>query len=173
MFRFQQLVRNTSLPPDTEGKPAKPLCMFQYTRALGTTRVPKPGRDELQTSMHSRHIVILRKDRVYRLDVMEEGSVSGKEAILSVGQLKQKLTKIMEDAEKVQEYPCITAFTTDNRDVWADYRSRLIELDVKNKKNFNEIETALFVLCLDEEVPSSLVHTSQLFLHSGSRSQRW
>src|ERR1043165_3756991 len=45
MLDFKELVDTERFPPDVTR--AYPLCMFQYTRLYGVTRIPKPGCDEL------------------------------------------------------------------------------------------------------------------------------
>ena len=49
---------------------AYPLDMSQYSNLLRSTRIPKPGIDELVVSPGSRHIVIQRNGTFYKLDVL-------------------------------------------------------------------------------------------------------
>ena len=49
------------------------LCMYQYTRLFGVTRVPKPNCDVLvgEHPSRARHIIVLVKDQIYSVDVYD------------------------------------------------------------------------------------------------------
>ena len=49
----------------------------------------------------------------------------------------------------------IGALTCDSRSVWALNRSRPIELDSSNLSSLSAIDSSLFVVCLDSELPTS------------------
>ena len=50
------------------------------------------------------------------------------------------------------EFP-IGALTTEQRDVWTDVRSELLQISNRNQESFDAIETAAFVVCLDQDKP--------------------
>ena len=50
---------------------AFPLDMVQYKRLFGTTRIPQMEKDELITYTDSRHIIVMRNDHLYKIDVVE------------------------------------------------------------------------------------------------------
>jgi carnitine O-palmitoyltransferase 2 len=57
--------------------------------------------------------------------------------------------------------------TTQERDKWATVREHLVTTSVRNQKSLDEIDTALFVLCLDDvELGTDPVGITQSFLHS-------
>ncbi len=46
-----------------------PLCMHQYSRIFGTVRVPHAGVDTLEFYTKSTHIVVISKNRYFRVEV--------------------------------------------------------------------------------------------------------
>lgn len=52
---------------------AGPLCMHQYKRLFGITRVPRPGLDVLVGSHPSkaRHVLVLYQDQLFAVDVYD------------------------------------------------------------------------------------------------------
>jgi len=171
-FRYQQLIRRKQLEPDMDGK--KPLCMYQYSRLLGTSRIPRWARDELQTYLHARHIIVLRNNRMFRVDIMDETGGAGKhgyEALLNREQIQARLDKIIEEADKLESYPDIGILTTEDRNKWAELNGLLTSTDPANEKSINAINTALFILCLDDTNTTDPVETGKIMLHSNSN--RW
>lgn len=51
-----------------------PECASQYFFLFGTSRRPRPARDELLHFPHSRHIAVLHKGQFYALDVINRGA---------------------------------------------------------------------------------------------------
>lgn len=60
---YKQLVDTGNLPPQGG------LCMFQYSRMFGITRVPIENEDILVTHQDSRHIIVIVHDQIYAVDV--------------------------------------------------------------------------------------------------------
>lgn len=54
-----------ALPPITGGGGTVPLCMNQYRRIFGTTRIPGLEEDELQVVPHSKHLAVLCRGVFY------------------------------------------------------------------------------------------------------------
>ncbi len=67
MLVFKDMIAEENLPPMTL-RGTVPLCMAQYARMFGTTRVPGRGCDELVHSK-TRYVIIMRKGRFYKLNV--------------------------------------------------------------------------------------------------------
>ncbi len=73
MLDFKKLIDTERLPPDFTR--AYPLCMYQYSRCYGVTRIPKPGCDELVHTPHptaASHIVVIAKDQFYILNCYDK-----------------------------------------------------------------------------------------------------
>ncbi|KAI8340703.1 acyltransferase ChoActase/COT/CPT [Chlamydoabsidia padenii] len=145
---FVQSIENQTLPVETVR--GKPLCMWQYSRFLCTTRVPLPYCDALVQANLSDiyHIAVLACDQVYTLKVFE--LVDGKKKRLSIDQLEKGLLAIISHASKNTQ-KCIPLLTSWDRDNWAKARNHLLTVDpVGNRKSLSAIETALFAVCLDD-----------------------
>ena len=52
----------------------KPLCMDQYSKIFGVTRIPGEHCDSLRhvAFSESRHIVVMRRDQMFAIDVVDE-----------------------------------------------------------------------------------------------------
>ena len=58
-----------ALPVETMG--GSPMDMMQYYRLFGTTRIPAEGKDKMSYNPNSKHIVVLHRNHVSVLMVME------------------------------------------------------------------------------------------------------
>lgn len=176
ILKWNCLLYSKLLEPDYEGK--KPLCMAQYAKLLGTARIPRLGRDEIVSTRHSRHIVVLRNGYIFKIEVEDE-----QWRFPSKSSLESLFTEVIELAEKAvpedvgytteaQEAGGIPILTSENRDTWATCRKQLIQMDKNNRSNLDAIASALIVICLDKQSPS-LEEFSKLSLHSESGFNRW
>ncbi|KAJ3195931.1 hypothetical protein HK101_010610 [Irineochytrium annulatum] len=79
---YKDMLDNETLPIEMTRQ--GPLCMDQYRRVYGITRVPKRGCDVNvgQHPFHSRYIVVCVRDQFYKVDVIgKDGSRITLEAI--------------------------------------------------------------------------------------------
>ena len=51
---------------------AFPLDMVQYKRLFGTTRIPNKERDELVTVDDSRHVIVMKNNHFYEVEVFKQ-----------------------------------------------------------------------------------------------------
>jgi len=145
-----------------------PICMRQYERVFCTTRVP--GRDS-DVVLHgdSSHIVVLHKGTFWRLNVISDEGYA-----ISPAKLQRQLEYIMElSAGKVPNkaeagLPALTAL---DRTRWAEVREEHLQIGI-NRLSLEEIESAIFVLCLDDRTPSNWTEMGELSLH-GFGDTRW
>lgn len=63
-------------------------------------------------------------------------------------------------------------FTTGDRDIWTSVRSEL-DSNPTNHRTLQVIDTALFVICLDDHTSSSITELSKQMLHSKDGQNRW
>ncbi|CAI2168437.1 20542_t:CDS:2 [Funneliformis geosporum] len=146
MLDFKNLIDTESLPPDKTR--AYPLCMHQYTRVYGITRIPKLNCDELVYTSHpapARHILIIAKDQFYILDGYDKDGQKYND-----GDIEIQLHQIINDVLKTQLDPPIGVLTADNRDSWAVARENLLANSLQNRETLTLIENALFVISLDD-----------------------
>lgn len=148
---------------------AYPLDMSQYKNLFASVRIPQPEMDTLKTFENSRHIVVQRGAKFYRVDVLEaDGSSVPDERILAQidGILAQPL------AVGTAENPGVGLLTTLKRDHWSSERSHLVQSSAANKATLEAIDSALFVVCLEHEAPETSVEMSRAFL-LGDGSNHW
>ena len=164
-----------------------PLDMSQFPRLFNSTRIPRAGKDELRSGDASRdhHIVVMYKGHPYKINVMEPVADVRRAASratefrpVSVEQIAARIRSVVMDTNEEQaEFP-LGALTSDNRDRWASIREEM-ELSPRNKEALHSIDTAVFVLCLDDdEVDFSsrdaITKMGRLFLHGDpKKSNRW
>ncbi|ORX48839.1 acyltransferase ChoActase/COT/CPT [Hesseltinella vesiculosa] len=139
-----------------------PLCMSQFTRMFGTTRVPTEEHGCYMSTAPrdtARHIVVMVHSQCYHFDVFDEqGYVS-----LSEKEIANNLRAIVHDAKQVQvndiAKSAVGVLTTENRRNWAHYRTHL-QKDPVNRDALQVVESALFVVCLDHVEPANIEELS-------------
>jgi len=143
---------------------AYPLDMSQYFRLFNSTRIPSKGKDYLVTDDTKNHIVVIHRGNFYTFPVLNnDGSVVQPEELYAC------IRHILDSNPKEAELS-LGALTSENRDVWADVRNKLIELG--NEKALNAIDSAMYCIALDD---TELVETDVMtenFLY-GNPKNRW
>ncbi len=172
IVRFRQCIDSETLAVDMERD--QPLCMIQYTRLFATTRIPQAGCDirnphcdRFPNPSNSRHIVVFYKGQPVQVDVLDEsGNWLGNDVI------DHALRALIRAVDLRDEGGRIGILTTMDRDCWALARQRLLEIGSQNEKTISTIETALFVVCLDDSRPQNLTETARVMMH-GDGKNRW
>lgn len=163
LISFKRMVDTQTLEPNRiQG--TVPLCMWQYSRIFGSVRVPGEEIDSLQTYSKSKHIVVIHRDKYFKVDIYD-----GSEA-LSPADLQIQFTRILEQSEDAQEEVAVAALTSQDRTSWAKHRQELIAMDEVNKATLEAIETALFVLVFEEDSPATVEDLAQVGLHRNGKS---
>ncbi|XP_028398287.1 carnitine O-palmitoyltransferase 2, mitochondrial-like [Dendronephthya gigantea] len=144
---------------------AFPLDMSQYTRMFASTRIPQSGRDKLITYADSRHILVIHNGNYYTLDVIDEAGT-----IRPASEILKNLQAIVLDETGDSQYP-VAVLTSEDRDSWTSTRQELETL-MSNTEPLKMIDSALFVLCLDQDEPETPGEVTKVFLH-GDGKNRW
>ena len=154
---------------------AYPLDMSQYKRLFSSTRIPHLGRDELFSApTPPTHIIVARGAALYKVEAVCPSSGEPH----PMASLEAAFAEIcrLETAKTAQfaypPTPSPAALTTLPRDSWAEERARLTALSPTNAASFSEIDTSLFVLTLDELLPSNHEDLSRAMLHGNFRNRR-
>ena len=58
----------------------------------------------------------------------------------------------------------VACLTSEERDTWASLRQAL-EANQANRKTLKIIDSAVFIMCLDEKEPQNAVEATRVFLH--------
>ncbi|CAG8669341.1 11434_t:CDS:2, partial [Racocetra persica] len=151
-LNFIHALRTETLEPDMFR--GKPLDMSQFQRMFGTARLPTENGCKMNTDNESRHIVVLCRGQFYWFQVLNEKNEVGiteKELIANLKTIKQDALDLpnVEIAKQA-----VGILSTENRRVWAELRV-MLEKSSENTDFLKVLDSALFVVCLDEVSPKT------------------
>lgn len=153
-----------------------PLDMTQNKFLFSTTRIPgipldsvrAPYSDNEPGPSKARHILVLHNRAIYRVDVIGPDGVPH-----TTSDFERALEAVKsESAEPVKNRDAIGHLTTLARADWTQTRQELFEIDPVNAERMDEIERALFCICLEDQVPESKQVVADQLLH-GDSGNRW
>ena len=180
ILKFIKEIRQNSLKPDLIKGKTK-LSMDQYEKLFGSSRLPAQNFNNsnscnLQTDKTSHHIIIMYKSNFYWFDVLD---INNNPIFQKPEDLEWNLYSIIMDfdnsMQSQQQTPSIGVFTTESRKVWSNIRDYIFnDEDKSNYQNLKLIDSALFIICLDdiaienenELVKSMLCGTSNINLNN-------
>jgi carnitine O-acetyltransferase len=152
------------------------LSMDQNKFLFSTTRIPGTVQDSVRAPYSpespgpstARHIAVFFRGNMFRMDVIGpdgrphtlDDLVAGLTAVLKAG-----ATRAAPDAS-------VGHLTTRARAEWAASRQALLACHPGNAEALDQVETALFCLCLDDLVPDGTRQACDHLLHGDSGS-RW
>ncbi|MGD9525366.1 choline/carnitine O-acyltransferase [Pseudonocardia sp.] len=169
---FKGLVDREELPPETLR--GVPLSMEQNRYLFSATRIPGVEIDSARTPYsaehpgpsHERHVIVFRRGRMFRLDVI--GPVGVPHAL---AEIEAALQRVVDTTEPAQPGTSVGHLTTKARAEWAASRARLAELG-DNADLLDVVERALFCVTLEDVSPSSALEACDQLLH-GDSANRW
>ncbi|KAG6030503.1 hypothetical protein E4U41_007813 [Claviceps citrina] len=163
VLEFKKLVDTDSLEPEHMKK--LPLCMDSYKWMFNATRmVARPADHPIKfPASENKHIIVIRRNQFF--SILHE--VDGKQ--LNTSEFEKQFNKIYQLAEQV---PAVGALTSENRDIWADARELLVQTSSKNRDALRAIDSASFVVCLDDACPITLEERAHQYWH-GDGANRW
>jgi carnitine O-acetyltransferase len=112
----------------------------------------------METDISSNHILVLCRSQLYWFDVLDANS----DVIITEKDLAANFKAIIEDAQAtpVREAArsAVGVLSTENRRIWAGLREHLLKDDhghdvPPNRESLQIVDSALFVLCLDDTEP--------------------
>eukprot|EP00834_Sanchytrium_tribonematis_P006697 NODE_518_length_6556_cov_0.505653.p1 type:complete len:614 gc:universal NODE_518_length_6556_cov_0.505653:3385-5226(+) len=160
MMGFRQTIFDHSLSPEMNKD--TPLCSHMYNYLFNTTRIPLKPRDQVTTQLNTNHIVVFYRHHLYTLNPIINNQ------LLSVNEIKHQINQILNQ----DEYgPGLGALTSWHRDEWSNVYHSLLN-DPINSKSLAHLQSAAFVLCLDESAPISLEQSAIQLLY-GDIKNRW
>ena len=155
----------------------QPQSMVQNRFLFSTTRIPGPEQDTVRVPYSAawpgpsdaRHVVVFRRGHLFRMDVLGPDGTPHTLAELAAG-----LAAVLAAADPAPapDDTAVGHLTTKARAAWAERRAALIAHDPANEAALDEIERALFCVCLDDEVPPDTLATCDQLLY-GSAAGRW
>ncbi|MCT2593219.1 choline/carnitine O-acyltransferase [Streptomyces sp. N2-109] len=154
----------------------QPLSMEQNKYLFSTTRIPGAPLDTVRTPYtgawpgpsDARHIVVFFRGGMFRMDVLGADGVPHSLEDLDAG-LRAVIKSGAEPAGA--DFP-VGHLTTMARAQWAETRDSLLDCQPRNADALDDVETALFCLCLEDFTPASTQEACDNLLY-GDRGNRW
>lgn len=152
----------------------QPQSMVQHKFLFSATRIPgavqdtarTPHREDWPGPSRARHIVVFYRDTPFRMDVIApDGRPYNSEQLAAGLQAIVKSENFVAEPETAPGH-----FTTKARAEWAATRESL--LAAGNAAALDDIETALFCLCLEDFIPADTQEACDKLLH-GDSGNRW
>ncbi|KZZ96167.1 carnitine acetyl transferase [Moelleriella libera RCEF 2490] len=162
-LEFKKMVDDGSLEPEYMKK--LPICMDSYKWMFNATRIPAhPGDYPAKfPANENKHIIVIRKNQIFKIS----HELDGKQ--LNTSELETQFSKIYQAAKPVSP---VGALTSENRDIWATARELLAQTSPKNQTALQTIDSASFVVCLDDASPVTLEERAHQYWH-GDGANRW
>ncbi|KAJ5342610.1 hypothetical protein N7541_011734 [Penicillium brevicompactum] len=162
-LEFKAQVDDGSLEPEYLRK--EPQAMSSYQYMFNCCRIPADGEDfpRKYPAGENQHIVVVRKNQFFKVPLVVDGQQ------LNVSELEQQFARIYEIA---QPAPPVGVLTVADRDHWTAARKTLVAADAANELALQDIESAGFVICLDDAKPVTLAERAEQYWH-GDGSNRW
>jgi len=175
-LKFVASLKNERIKPD-DVKGTR-LCMDQFRSLFGSCRIPKPKgeKDVVEVDLDSDHVAVLYRNQFYYFRALwprEEGEVK---VAVSENDILNILKSIVDDGnEKNMEElaeGAIGVLTTLDRNKWAQARKQLIDHSEGNMSALEVIDSALFVLVLDDYEPKDIHDAASNMLHGTIRKAK-
>jgi carnitine O-acetyltransferase len=163
VLEFKKQVDGGTLEPEYMRK--LPISMESYQWMFNCCRIPNEGRDypaKYRPEEH-KHIIAVRKNQFYKILHEHNGRQ------LNTSELQRQFERVYQIAEKGS---AVGALTSENRDIWTQARKNLIAAHASNKASLEAIESASFVVCLDDAKPVTLEERATQYWH-GDGCNRW
>lgn len=160
---FKSQVDSGNLEP--EYMRGQPMAMSSYEYMFNCCRIPAPGADypKKYSPQENQHIAVVRKNQFFKVPIVVDGRQ------LNVSELQKQFERIYELAERA---PAVGVLTTANRDFWVEARNKLLAASPDNEQALRDIESAGFLVCLDDATPVTLEERAHQYWH-GDGSNRW
>ncbi|KAF2860508.1 carnitine O-acetyltransferase [Piedraia hortae CBS 480.64] len=163
VLEFKAQVDEASLEPEYMRK--LPMAMSSYHWMFNACRVPaKPADYPVKyPAKDNQHIIVMRKNAFFVVPTHHNGRQ------LSTKEFEAQFKRVYELAE---QSPAVGVMTTENRDKWTDMYQRLIKSSPMNKEAVEKVQSAGFIVCLDDAKPVTLRERATQYWH-GDGSNRW
>jgi len=167
-------LRHETLKPDTFR--GKALCMDQFRVLFGASRTPNRARDTITTYEKTNHVAVMCRNQLFYFQALwpDTGDVSvDEEDIANILEAIQAHTAKLEsrgsDGKNQQNYQnsvsALGVLTSLARNQWAKAREEMIDYSTKNAESFRVVDSALFVLVLDDYCPQTRNEAGANMLH--------
>lgn len=157
----------------------------QFRSLFGAARVPKcRSRDKIVNYEKSNHVAVMCRNQLFYFQALwpDNGDVAVDEADLvhileAIQTHATKLESRGEEADNQQKYlsslSALGVLTSLDRNQWARAREEMMDHSTKNVDSFRVIDSALFVLVLDDYVPKTKHEAAANMLHGSYQLAEW
>lgn len=161
-LEFKRQVDSNSLEPEYMKK--LPMAMQSYYWMFNACRIPsKPADYSVKyPEGDGQHILVIRKNNFFKVPHEHNGQQ------LNTTELEAQFNRVYQLAEK---QPPVGIMTTENRNNWTDMHARLHK-NPANQAALEAIQSASFVVCLDDATPVTL-HERSIQYWCGDGQNRW
>lgn len=171
---YKRLLDQERVPPLVQR--GQPQSMEQNKYLFSTTRIPGPEQDTVRAPYtaqwpgpsRARHIVVFHRGHMFRLDVIGPDGTPHSLADLTAGLRAVRVA----GAEPPAPDTSVGHLTTMARAEWAAARDALLACHPRNAAALDDVETALFCLCLEDFAPADTQQACDELLY-GDRGNRW
>ncbi|KAJ3153200.1 Carnitine O-acetyltransferase mitochondrial [Geranomyces variabilis] len=163
-LEFKRKVVEEELEPEKAKGGA--LSMDQFQWMFNACRIPKIPSDTTATADPAKnsHIIVVRKNQFFSMDTVHPDGTQ-----LSTAEFERQIQAIYQQASTVKD-PAVGALTAANRDTWAKARDALLQ-SPRNKASLAAIESASFVVCLDDTAPVTREEASRACWHGDGQNR--
>ncbi|KAI8324236.1 acyltransferase ChoActase/COT/CPT [Martensiomyces pterosporus] len=177
VLEFNESLNQEAIPAEVHR--GTPMCMNQFKLQFGTTRIPRPGCDEIvgQFPSTAKHVLLLYRDQTAEVPVYNsEGERASLAQIISqLATATQRIDSLL-GSQAQQKQPSVAQLTAGHRDDWTRARA-LLEQDAANRASFAKTDSALFGVCLDVDIDQQFAsdpeRSASIFCHSDAGRNRW
>jgi carnitine O-palmitoyltransferase 1 len=142
-----------------------PYSTENYKMAFGVTRIPGDS-DLIQIYEKSRHVAVIRYNEFFCFDLIDS-----KGEAVKAEQLLANLRYLLKLPKPEQLAIPVAALTSEGRGNWSQNRKRWFATGL-NKASIAAIESALFVVCLDDVTPQTDTEAA-IAAFCGDGGNRW
>ncbi|KXJ86344.1 hypothetical protein Micbo1qcDRAFT_209040 [Microdochium bolleyi] len=160
-FQYKKEIDNGTLEPAFVL--GTPICMAFDKWLFNTARIPGIGRD-MTVKGSGDYCVVLRRGRAFVVPLHEAGQD------VSLRTVKKTIDAILNNVQDQGTWAGI--LTSDSRDSWAKVRDGLLSVGPQNGEYFSTLESAAFVVCLDDGSPETPEECAK-HCRLGDGSNRW
>ncbi|KAJ2863684.1 hypothetical protein GGI22_001899 [Coemansia erecta] len=178
LLEANDAINSQTMPPESHRD--TPFCMNQYKWQFGTTRLPRPGCDQIvnQYPSTAKHVLLMYRSQTVEVPVY---GASGERASLAqiasqLAQATKRIDSMLASGQLKSSQPSVANLTAGHRDDWTRART-VLEQDAANRASLEKVDSALFVVCLDVDVDpqdtTDVQRTIGVLNHSDAGSNRW
>lgn len=173
-IEFWDLLRKATIKPLSSNGGKIKYSSALYKRFFSTSRLPGLEMDHIEKHFKTvqegktpTHTLVSGKGRLFMFDCIHaDGSLITAPELLV---LFQRIRSII-DYEPMGD--CVPVLTHDDRTLWAENRTRLVELSPNNKDTLKYIESSNTVVVFDENEPKDYTEISQVAVN-GDYHSKW